>query len=465
MPLLISNRGRYVWSQQPFVFEFTQDLLTIQISHGLPGEILYADEQGDLGGAFREAARRYFPPQNALPDPFLFTAPQYNTWIEMLYQPTQPKVLQYAHSLLEHGFPPGVIMIDDNWMEDYGAWRFHPGRFPAPETLVEQLHRLGFKVMLWTCPFVSPDSAVYRDLMVKGFLIRSGSGEVAVRPWWNGWSAVLDFTNPGAVAWYRSVLDLLMEQVGVDGFKFDAADPEFYHLDDISAGSATPLEHCRAYSLIGLHYRLNEYRASWKTAGSPLVQRLRDKDHTWEGTGLSCLIPNGLAQGLMGYAFICPDMIGGGELLSFSAANFRLDPELFVRFAQCSALFPMMQFSTAPWRVLGKPHWELCRKSAWLHVRMAGEIERLARHAAQTGEPILRHLAYCFPEGGYEMIKDQFMLGDDILVAPVLHKDATSREVVFPPGDWVGEDGKLVAGPSRRRVEVSIASLPWYRRQ
>lgn len=465
MPLLVSNKGRYVWSEQPFVFDIASGKLSVQNSHALPGDILVGEGHGDLRGALREASSRFFPPQNLMPDPLLLAAPQYNTWIEMVYEPTQSKVLHYAHSLLEHGFPPGVLMIDDSWMEDYGDWRFHPGRFPAPEVLVEQLHGLGFKVMLWTCPFVSPDSSVFRELSAKGYLVRDRSGETAVRPWWNGWSAILDCTNPEAVAWYRSALDTLVVQVGVDGFKFDAADPEFYHEGDISAGSATPVEHCRSFSMIGTHYRLNEYRASWKTAGLPLVQRLRDKDHRWEGTGLACLIPNGLAQGLMGYAFVCPDMIGGGEILSFNAADFELDPQLFVRFAQCSALFPMMQFSAAPWRLLDKTHWELCRESARLHVQMAAEIEQLARHAAQTGEPILRHLAYSFPQGGYEMVKDQFMLGEDILVAPVLRKNAESREVVFPPGQWAGEDGRLIEGPSRRQVEVSLSVLPWYRRQ
>ena len=136
-----------------------------------------------------------------------------------------------------------------------------------------------------------------------------------------------------------------------------------------------------------------------------------------------------------------------------------------MRFAQCSALFPMMQFSAAPWRLLDQTYWELCREAALLHVRMAGEIAQLAHRAAQTGEPILRHLAYCFPDGGYEMIKDQFMLGEDLLVAPVLKKNAECREVVFPAGVWAGEDGRLIEGPSRRKVEVSLSTLPWYRRQ
>jgi alpha-glucosidase (family GH31 glycosyl hydrolase) len=334
MPLLISNKGRYVWCERPFAFEFAGGKLSLQVSQGLPGEIIAGEGNVDLRGALLAAGQRFFPPQSSLPDPLLFSAPQYNTWIEMTYAPTQAKVLDYANALLEHGFPPGVLMIDDNWMEDYGDWRFHPARFPEPDKLIAQLHGLGFKVMLWTCPFVSPDSVVFRDLVAKGYLLREASGQVAIREWWNGWSAVLDCTNPQAVAWYRAILDGLMAQVGVDGFKFDAADPEFYRHDDRCAAPSTPVEHCRAYSLIGVHYSLNEYRASWKTAGLPLVQRLRDKNHTWERTGLASLVPNGLAQGLMGFAFNCPDMIGGGELLSFNANDFKLDPELFVRFAQ-----------------------------------------------------------------------------------------------------------------------------------
>lgn len=464
MPLLVSSKGRYIWSEQPFVFHFSAGKLIVQASNNLPGQFEFVEGFTNLRQAFQAAALNYFPANHQIPDPLMLTAPQYNTWIEMTYEPTQSKVLHYAQSLLEHGFPPGVLMIDDNWMEDYGDWRFHPGRFPAPDVLVTELHQLGFKVMLWTCPFISPDSAVYRDISVKGYLIRARSGEVALRHWWNGWSAILDCTNPEAVAWYKSTLDGLVTQIGIDGFKFDAGDPEFYFEDDLSVLPTTPVEHCLAYSRLGIHYRLNEYRASWKTAGMPLVQRLRDKDHSWESPGLASVVPNGLAQGLMGYAFICPDMIGGGEILSFTAQNFKLDPELFVRYAQCSALFPMMQFSAAPWRLLKKSHLKYCLDAVRLHAQVASEIEHLARHAAQTGEPILRHLAYVYPDGGYESVRDQFLLGDNILVAPVLGKGVDQREVLIPPGIWEGYDGSAIEGPTQTRVPVSLAVLPWFRR-
>ena len=91
-----------------------------------------------------------------------------------------------ANDILKSGFPPGVLMIDDNWQEDYGKWNFHPGRFSNPVEMVDSLHQMGFKVMLWICPFVSPDCDVYRLLESKGMLLRDSTHRTAVVRWWNG---------------------------------------------------------------------------------------------------------------------------------------------------------------------------------------------------------------------------------------------------------------------------------------
>ena len=167
----------------------------------------------------------------------------------------------------------------------------------------------------------------------------------------------------------------------------------------------------------------------------------------------------------MGYAFTCPDMIGGGEYVNFMANSDKLDQELFVRYAQCSALFPMMQFSAAPWRVLDQEHFHYCQEAARLHVEFGDYIAMLARHAAQTGEPIIRHMAYEFGEGHYAEVSDQFMLGSDVLVAPVTRKGAAEREIRFPDGAWRGDDGTLVQGPCVVTVSAPLSRLPRYRRE
>ncbi|MFK7934703.1 MAG: glycoside hydrolase family 31 protein [Saprospiraceae bacterium] len=467
-PLLLSNRGRVLWSEAPFQFEVGKGELKVKGKD----KIRVTETKQNLKDGFAFAAKNYFPADGKMPDALLFEQPQYNTWIELIYNQNQRDILAYAHAIIDNGFPPGVLMIDDNWQEAYGKWKFHPGRFPTPKLMMKELHDLGFKVMLWVCPFVSPDTDVFRSTAEKGLYLRypqnqavAGSPrgyakDVAMIGWWNGYSALLDFSNPQAQAWFRTELQYLVDEFGVDGFKLDAGDASFYpswllsHERDI-----LPNRHSELFAEIGLDFPLNEYRATWKMAGKPLAQRLRDKGHNWED--LQTLIPNITTQGLMGYAFTCPDMIGGGEFTSF-LNNATIDQELIVRSAQVHALMPMMQFSVAPWRILDKEHLAAVKAAIELRKEFTPLIMQLAESAAKTGEPIVRNMEYVFPNAGYAAIKDQFLLGDDILVAPVLAKNQTERKVVLPTGKWKSQSGKVYDGGKTITIAVGLDSIPYF---
>ena len=92
-----------------------------------------------------------------------------------------------------------------------------------------------------------------------------------------------------------------------------------------------------------------------------------------------------IAAGLLGYAYACPDMIGGGQFASFLGVDqTKLDQELIVRSCQVHALMPMMQFSVAPWRILDEKHLAICRDYARLHEKMGAYILEQAYHAAKT---------------------------------------------------------------------------------
>ncbi len=459
-PLLVSNKGRYVWSEVPFEFTIKDKKLTAVSELG---DIIYGTAGTTLRDAFLFAGRHFFPPTEKIPDPLLFTHPQYNTWIELTYDQNETDILEYASGIIDNGLPPGVFMIDDTWQLDYGVWDFHPGKFAHPKEMINRLHGMGFKVMLWVCPFVSPDSPEFRALRAQNLFVANRPDlKPAMIEWWNGFSAVLDFTHPDARNWFRRELDALMKTYGVDGFKLDGGDTPFYAGDFISfQKDATPNDHTRAWAEVGLAYPLNEYRACWKLGGHALAQRLHDKHHNWGD--LRQLIPNILAQGLMGYAFVCPDMIGGGEYKSFLNLD-TIDQELVVRSAQCHALMPMMQFSVAPWRILSAENLQICKDMAALHVQYGKEILQMARNSAKTGEPIVRNLEYMFPHQGYEKINDQFILGEDIMVAPVLQKGARSRNVVIPQGKWRSDRGEVTRGPKTITVDGPLERLPWFRR-
>ena len=460
-PLLLSSAGRYVWSENPFRYRFGRNALVVEGS----GPILI-DRAGDnLRTAFREVSRRFFPPKRKIPAPLLFTSPQYNTWIELMYDQNQPDILRYAKNLIRRGFKPGVLMIDEGWARYYGDWDFDPIRFPRPKELIRALHEMGFRVMLWIVPFVVPDSRVFRALRHGNVLVRDENGKPAVREWWNGHSAVVDVTGGDGRAWFEEQLARLRREYGIDGFKFDAGDTPYYRNSDKLAVPTDANGQTEAFARLGLKHEFNEFRACWKCAGEPLVQRLRDRQHSWDHDGLNCLIPNTLAQGLLGYPFVCPDLIGGGDYESFLKHSGKLDQELFVRYAQASALMPMMQFSAAPWRVLDRRHARLCLAAAELHGKFADTILALARKSARTGEPMVRHLAYEFPGCGYETVSDQFLLGSDILVAPVLEKGARTRRVHIPPGTWKADDGTIFDGPKEIKIPTPLERLPYFVRK
>ena len=171
-----------------------------------------------------------------------------------------------------------------------------------------------------------------------------------------------------------------------------------------------------------------------------------------------------LSAGLIGYAYTCPDMIGGGEVNSFADIDrTKLDQRLIVRYAQVSALMPMMQFSLAPWRVLDKKHLDLCRDAALLHTKFAGYILELARHSAKTAEPIVRAMEYQFPNEGLADVVDQFMLGDKYLVAPVVTKE-DFRTVRLPKGKWRDELGNVFDGGRTVKIDAPIERLPYFTR-
>ncbi len=467
-PLLLSSKGRYIWSDSPIAYTFKDGKITVTTRSGT----IETGNHGDtLSDVYRFVSQTFFPSDGRIPDPLLFTHPQYNTWIELMYDQNEAAILEYARSIIANGYPPGVLMIDDNWQEDYGTWEFSARRFKDPKGMINELHKMGFKVMLWVCPFVSADSEDFRHLAKEGLLLldpqktqdilwANTRNKAAVIRWWNGASACLDLSNPKAMKWFKERLDHLVKEYGVDGFKFDAGDADFYNRGVVSWKSeAIPNDHTRFFAEVGLHYPLNEYRASWKMAGLPLAQRLRDKGHEWKD--LQKLIPDQMSQSVMGYAYTCPDMIGGGEYQSFLNSS-TIDEELVVRSAQVHALMPMMQFSAAPWRVLSKENNRICRKMAELHLKYGDLILKLSKESAKTGEPIVKPMEFAFPNQGYAMINDQFVLGDGIIVAPVVEKGARSRQVTLPPGSWTADDGTTYEGGKVIEIEVPLERLPYF---
>ncbi len=461
-PLLLSSKGRYVWSEKPFVTTFKDGVLTVDTEY----EVTLDEGHENLRGAYLDAMKKHFPFSGKTPDKLFFTAPQYNTWMELGTGQTTEGILTYAKSIIDNGLGAGVLMIDGGWQEQYGFYFTNARKIPDLKYLMDELHKMGFKVMVWVSPIVGSAGHEYKQIRDKGYLIRDAEGKIAIRQWWSGYSAVLDLTNPEAVAWVHSEYKKLMD-IGVDGFKLDAGDQSFYRDDDKIYQPMLAREHTTAFNELGAPYAFNEYRAAYKFGGREIVARLHDKHHSWgEKPGMNTLIPNTIVQGLLGYAYCCPDMVGGGQIDTKSEVGIAgaIDEELFIRWTQANALMGMMQLSIGPWRILSKESWEIVKKYVLLHREYGEHFWALAQNSAKTGEPIVRSMEYQFPNNGYETIVDQFVLGDDIIVAPVVNKGQFEREVYLPEGTWLSDEGKEYTGKTVITEKVPLDRLCYYKK-
>ena len=203
-PFFLSSKGRYLWSETPFCIRFQKGIISVQ------GEQVQL-ESGfqNLKGAYLAAQKVHFPFTGTMPNPLFFLKPQYNTWIPLNHNQTQQGVLEYASQIKRLGLMPGIFMIDSGWERYFGELDFDRSKFPEPKKMIQELHRQGFTVMLWISPCISPDSPTFRKLREGRGLLRNSDGEIAVRKWWDGYSAVLDLSDPVAVDWFSKKLDAL----------------------------------------------------------------------------------------------------------------------------------------------------------------------------------------------------------------------------------------------------------------
>ncbi len=421
-------------------------------------DVLLAD---DLPGAHRLLIEQLGRPTGT-PPAELFIRPTWTTWARYKTQVDQQTVLKFAYEIGEHGYPYHVLEIDDRWQVRYGDLSFDPARFPDPRGMVDELHRLGFAVTAWVIPFLEPASQAFAEGAARGYLVRTRSGEPYLVPWWQGRGGLLDVSHPEALAWFLARLRALQAETGLDGFKFDAGEGVFFPAEALTHAPLTANDYSHRYvAFVAEHFALCEVRTGWLNQRAPIFFRQWDKTTNWSrANGLRSVIPGALSLALTGYPFVLPDMIGGNAYAEEANA------ELMIRWAQLNALLPAMQFSLAPWEY-GEECNALCREAARLHEAFAPRILQLARAAARTGAPIIRPVSWLAPHDERALLcDDEFLLGEDVLVAPVVEAGARARNIYVPPGDWRATDtGESFSGPRNiANFPALLSRLPVFER-
>jgi alpha-glucosidase (family GH31 glycosyl hydrolase) len=402
-----------------------------------------------IGETIREAQAHFIATvghPSRIPDPHHMTIPIWTTWARYKTEIDQEKVMQYVAEIQAADFPLGTLEIDDRWQTAYGDLQFDPTRFPDPRAMIDALHAQDIQVTAWVIPFINRNANCFDEAAQNGYLVRNPAGEPYEIEWWQGMGYLLDISNPDALMWFRDRLKKLQAETGLDGFKFDAGEACYLQPD---AQTMEPMDgntyNHRYIEFVGEHFPSSDVRSGWRNQTSPLLFREWDKFSLWGlDNGLQSVLSEAITFGLIGYPFVLADMIGGNEY-----GDEKTDAEMMVRWTQANALLPMIQFSVAPWD-FGSEVSDLCRRAADLHVTFSAEFERLAHESVATGYPMVRPLVWAYShDRETETIWDEFLLGDNWLVAPVVTMGARARDVYFPEGRWRdAETQEVFEGPA-----------------
>ncbi|XP_014668580.1 PREDICTED: uncharacterized family 31 glucosidase KIAA1161-like [Priapulus caudatus] len=421
----------------------------------------------------RMVTNKVFDKPTGIPDDRMFRSPVFSTWAQYKKNITQELVMEYAQEILDSGFPHSQLEIDDDWATAYGDWEFDSGKFPDPVAMVNQLHAMDFRVTVWTHPFANTDSQIFSTGTEAGMWVKDKDrgGVPALTRWWNGVGAILDSSNPAALEWFVQNLKDFKVRYGVDSFKFDAGEtnwlPETFALRGMPYPNKFSELYCEACAQLG---PMIEVRTGAGSQRLPVFVRVMDKDSRWGyNNGLRTLIPCTLTFGLLGYPFVLPDMIGGNAYgLAGSSSSGLPDKELYIRWVEANALLPSLQFSITPWQYGDVEVTRIARAMVDLHTQYTPLILELAHNATVTGDPIVRPLWWIAPTDIDALECDsQFLLGNDVLVAPVLRKNARSRNIYLPTGSWHDElKSSIIEGPVwLNDYDVALDELAYFTRQ
>ncbi|XP_058799491.1 myogenesis-regulating glycosidase-like isoform X2 [Phymastichus coffea] len=402
--------------------------------------------------AHKNATYRNFHKPEGLPDERMITHPIWSTWARHKLSVNESLIRSFADEIIAHGFNNSQVEIGDNWETCYGSARFDTSKFSDAKTLISDLKSKGFRVSLWIHPFINVNcEEAYNDALNNGYLVKNEQDQIHVS-WWRGAdAAAIDFTNPKAAEWWISRLNALRE-LGIDSFNFDAGEtswlPQVANLE--GPQSLQPGIYVHNYTNIVASYFGNniETRVGWRSQKLPNFIRMIDKDAKWSwSNGLPTLITTLLQMNLNGYIYVLPGIIGGYADNSLTPSELP-SKNLFIRWLQATVFMPAMQYSYAPWDFDDNTI-NICKNYTDMHAALAPRIINYMKKSMETGEPLNAPIWWVDPVNidAYK-VNDEFLLGGEILVAPVIEENALYRDIFLPSGIWKDANtGKDYVGP------------------
>jgi len=408
--------------------------------------------------------------------PALVPAWTYGLWLSTSFTTDydETTVNSFIDGMADRDIPLSVFHFDCFWMREFNWCDFEWDRrkFPDPEGMLSRLHNKGLKTCVWINPYIAQQSPLFDEGMAAGYLVKNRDGSVWQWDRWQAGMALVDFTNPDAVAWFQGYLRKLIKQ-GVDCFKTDFG--ERIPVDVIYHDGSDPERMHNYYTHLynkAVHDVLKDELgednavlfARSATAGGQQYPVHWGGDSTASFASMAETLRGGLSLAYSGFGYWSHD-IGGFEHAPDVAVFKRWT--VFGLLSSHSRLHASDSYRV-PW-MFGEDESDpqsavaVTRKFAKLKNRLMPYLLNAAKQANESGTPIMRPMYLEFPhDEAVHYLDRQYLLGGDLLVAPVFNAEG-NVSFYLPEGRWVHLlSGEAVTGGRWLTENHSFDSVPLY---
>ncbi|XP_017778063.1 PREDICTED: uncharacterized family 31 glucosidase KIAA1161 [Nicrophorus vespilloides] len=423
--------------------------------------------------AHLHAVKNFLGKPKGRPNNKFLSKPIYTTWARFKTQINDSIVLDFVDNIKRYRLPIGHFVIDDSWEDCYGSQVFDTERFRSISDTLWTLRYERFTYSFWIHPFINVNCEDLSEIGNRNGLFMKNLWGMTGTTWWNSeeqQSQHLDFSKTEVRDWFVNALKRLQYEHKVHSFKFDAGESSWapYRAEMMGDVELSPNQMTTNYVRMAAGFGdLVEVHSGYNTQDLPVLVRMIDKDSTWGAdNGLPTLITTLLQMNINGYTLVLPDMIGG------NGYNGKPSAELYVRWLQATIFMPAIQFGYVPWDFIEEETdidvVRITRDLMELREYFSNEIALAMINSTDRGHPVNGPLWWVDPTNPEaHKVDNQFMLGDNIMVAPVVAQTKISRDVYFPKGSWVSGQRPTVAykGPFVMKYPVNITSLPYFVRR
>lgn len=392
---------------------------------------------------------------------------------------SQAEALGVVDSLKTRGYPVDGLIFDLYWYgteTDMGRLDWNKELFPNPDAMLDSLNAMGVNTILIHQPYINKKGALdnYNLLKELGLLTKDANGNVNDVTTWVGDAGMFDISNPATREWLWNRLSDITAQ-GTAGWWGDLGEPEVHPLTIVHANGEKASEYHNVYGnewskLVyeGLRRDFPDMRPMLlMRGGTSGLQRYSvfpwsgDVGRSWEG--LQAQIPIMLNSGLSGLGYMSSD-IGGFAVDEKNPTN----PELYVRWLQMGAFTPVLRThaQAAPEPYHYEAEQDILKRFIQMRYEWLPYNYTLAYENAALGLPLARPLNFRAENGGgkYDDVQDEYLWGDNVLVAPVMTAGARTRKVLFPAGEWISWNNPALTykGGSTANVKAPLSELPLF---